>query len=128
VLEKIDGHFITGYGDGKNKPDVPIKLLPDAAEEAEEYIKAHPDTQKRFDKVVELIEGFETPFGMELLSTVHWVANHENEAAKKDYEVALEEIKKWNTRKAQTMQPMQVEAAWKKLKDLGWFADKSIAH
>ncbi len=24
VLERIDGHFISGYGDGKNKPDVPI--------------------------------------------------------------------------------------------------------
>lgn len=55
VLEKMDGHFISGYGDGKNKPDVPINLLPDAAKEAEEYIKAHPNTRRRFDRVVKLI-------------------------------------------------------------------------
>jgi hypothetical protein len=26
--------------------------------------------------VAELVDGFETPFGLELLSTVHWVASH----------------------------------------------------
>ncbi len=122
VLEKIDGHFITGYGDGKNKPDVPINLLPEAAKEAEEYIKSHPDTQSRFDKVVKLIEGFETPYGMELLSTVHWVATRETAAAKKDYKIALDEIRKWNTRKAKIMQPAHIEAAWTRLKEQGWFA------
>ena len=122
VLEKIDGHFITGYGDGKNKPEVPINLLPEAAKEAEEYIKSHPDTQSRFDKVVKLIEGFETPYGMELLSTVHWVATRETPAAKKDYKVALDEIRKWNTRKANIMQPAHIQAAWKRLKEQGWFA------
>jgi len=128
VLEKIDGHFISGYGEGKNKPEIPIKLLLEAAREAEALIKSHPDTQRHFDKVAQLIEGFETPFGMELLSTVHWVATRENEMAKKDYKIALNEIKKWNTRKAKIMQPMQVEATWKKLKSLGWFDNKMINH
>ncbi len=122
VLEKIDGHFISGYGDGKNKPDVPINLLPDAAKEAEEYIKSHPDTQGRFDRVVKLIEGFETPYGMELLSTVHWVAIRENSAAIEDYNIALDEIREWNTRKAKIMQPAHIQAAWTRLKEQGWFS------
>jgi len=125
VFEKIDGHFIFGYGDGKNKPDVPINLLPDAAKEAKEYIKSHPDTQSRFDRVVKLIEGFETPYGMELLSTVHWVATRENSAAKEDYNVALNEITKWNTRKAKIMQPAHIQAAWKQLKEQGWFTESA---
>lgn len=122
VLERIDGHFISGYGDGKNKPDVPIDLLPEAAKEAEEYIKSHPDTQNRFDRVVKLIEGFETPYGMELLSSVHWVATRENTAAKEDYNIALNEIRKWNTRKANIMQPAHIKAAWVRLKEQDWFA------
>jgi len=126
VLEKIDGHFITGYGDGQNKPDVPVNLLPEAAKEAGEYIKSHPDTQNRFEKVAKLIEGFETPFGMELLSTVHWVATRENPLAKDDYRIALNEIKKWNTRKANIMQPTHIEAAWKRLKEQGWFLSTAI--
>lgn len=121
VLEKIDGHFVTGYGDGKNKPDVPINLLPEAAKEADEFIKSHPDTQSRFDKVVKLIEGFETPYGMELLSTVHWVATRENTAAIENSDIALKEIRKWNTRKAKIMQPSHIHAAWVRLKEQGWF-------
>ena len=77
VLEKMDGHFITGYGAGENKPDTPIHIKPEAAAEAEKYLKEHADTHARFDRVAELIEGFETPFGLELLSTVHWVSHHE---------------------------------------------------
>lgn len=127
VLEKIDGHFITGYGDGKNKPNVPINLLPDAAKEADEFIKFYPDTQSRFDKVVKLIEGFETPYGMELLSTVHWVATRENTAAIEDSDIALDEIRKWNTRKAKLMQPGHIHAAWERLKEQGWF-DSEISH
>src|SRR3990172_4360832 len=74
VLEKMDGHFISGYGDGKNKPETPIHLNPEAAAEAEQYLQEHADTRARFDRVAQLIEGYETPYGMELLSTVHWVA------------------------------------------------------
>ena len=38
------------------------------------FIESHPETQARFDRVVKLIHGFETPFGMELLATVHRVS------------------------------------------------------
>lgn len=33
------------------------------------------ETLARFDRVAELVEGFETPFGLELLATVHGVVN-----------------------------------------------------
>jgi O-acetyl-ADP-ribose deacetylase (regulator of RNase III) len=61
VLERMDGYFITGYGDGQNKPDTPIRLLPKAAEEAEGFLQDYPDTRERFERVAQLIEGFETP-------------------------------------------------------------------
>lgn len=28
-------------------------------------------------RVKQLIEGFETPYGMELLSTIHWIVKHD---------------------------------------------------
>ena len=34
VLEAMDGHLITGYGAGQNKPETPINLLPGAAEDS----------------------------------------------------------------------------------------------
>lgn len=120
VLEKMDGHFITGYGAGDNKPDMPIHLKPEAVTEAEQYLKEHADTHARFDRVSELIEGFETPFGMELLATVHWVATREDTEAARNPEAALTAVRAWSTRKAELMRPEQVTAAWKRLKDLGW--------
>lgn len=118
VLEKMDGHFITGYGAGENKPDTPIHLQPEAAEAAAQYLQEHSDTHARFDRVAELIEGFETPFGMELLATVHWVATREGAASNPDE--ALAAVQAWSTRKANLMRPEHVRAAWHRLKELGW--------
>lgn len=118
VLEKMDGHFITGYGAGENKPDKPIHLQSDAAAEAEHYLREHAETHARFDRVAELIEGFETPFGMELLATVHWVATREGGANNPDE--ALAAVHAWSTRKASLMRPEHVRAAWQRLKELGW--------
>lgn len=120
VLEKMDGHFITGYGAGENKPDTPIHLKMEAAAEARQYLKEHVDTCARFDRVAELIEGFETPFGMELLATVHWVATKNDPEAARGPEAALAAVQAWSTRKAKVMKPEQVSAAWRRLKDLGW--------
>jgi O-acetyl-ADP-ribose deacetylase (regulator of RNase III) len=74
---RIEGHFVAGYGDAEDRPDKEIEPMPEASKRAEEFLREHPETLRRFDHVVDLIEGFETPFGMELLSTVHWVAARE---------------------------------------------------
>jgi len=118
VLEKLEGHFITGYGAGENTPDTPIHLIPGAADEAVAFLKKHPETLSRFDRVTQLIEGFETPLGMELLATVHWVAAREHAAS--GPETALRAIQSWSTSKAKLMSSEQVSAAWGRLADLGW--------
>jgi len=120
VLETIDGHYITGYGDGRNTPDTPIRLKDEAEAEAELYLKEHSATLARIDRVAQLIEGFETPFGMELLSTVHWAATHDDREAAKDPDAALRAVRAWNTRKAKLMRAEQVEAAWQRLRERGW--------
>lgn len=119
VLHRIEGHFVEGFGDGKNKPETPLKLLPGAAEQAESFLVADQDTQSRLSKVAELIEGYETPFGMELLSTVHWVSKHDAEAGQSPDE-AVRAVHAWNTRKATTMKPQQIHVAWHHLKESGW--------
>jgi hypothetical protein len=125
VLEKMDGHFIIGYGAGENKPDTPIHLIPEAAAEAEQYLLEHAEIHARFDRVSDLIEGFETPFGMELLATVHWVATRENPEAARKPEAALADVRSWSTRKAKLMRPEHVEAAWRRLNDLGWLSART---
>src|SRR5271170_3582595 len=81
LLHRFEGHFTLGFGDGRNKPDTQIELLPQSAEEADEFLNRNAEQSReslqRLKRVAELIEGFESPYGMELLATVHWAAHHE---------------------------------------------------
>ncbi len=126
VLNHVEGHFLRGFGDGKNKPETPLELIGDAASEAEAFLASQVGSQGRLARVAELIEGYETPFGMELLSTVHWVATHDSGAARSDDE-AVRAVHAWSERKASTMKPSQVRAAWRHLKERGWLADEAPA-
>ena len=73
VLKDMDGHYITGVGDFSG--DSEITIVPGALSEADNFIQASRDEElsQQVTRVRELIEGFETPYGMELLATVHWV-------------------------------------------------------
>jgi len=76
--------------------------------------------QRHFDQVSELIEGFETPYGMELLSTVHWVAIVECPEARSNVDAAIREVHAWNSRKREIMQPAHITAAWNTLHAKNW--------
>jgi hypothetical protein len=121
VLEKMDHHFIEGYGDGQNKPETAIHLMPEAATEARLFLDspAHQATRQRLDRVIELIEGFETPYGMELLSSVHWVAAHETQPAKTAVE-AIAKVHSWNQRKANLLRAEHIRMAWDTLVEKRW--------
>ena len=81
VLRAVEGHLLSGYADGGDAPDKQISLVPGAVRDAEACLEGHSITRDRFDRVAELVEGFETPFGLELLSTVHWVVTREGAAS-----------------------------------------------
>lgn len=49
-----------------------------AEADANELLQPHPETRDRFDRVARLVNGFEGPFGPELLSAVHWAVSHES--------------------------------------------------
>jgi len=121
VLRHIDGHFIEGYGDGEkaNKPDTPIKPLADARNEAERFLMENNQTQERFSRVTKLIDGFETSYGMELLSTVHWVMK-ESQLAAEDVGVAVTEVQSWNDRKKKLLAVDHIQLAWNRLKEQDW--------
>ena len=116
VLIAMDGHFVSGYGDAKDQPDKQIGLLPGAVERAEAYLQGHPETRARFDRVAKLIEGFETPFGMELLATVYWVATREG-ASTPDEAIAMTYA--WNDRK-RMFEEHHIRASWNALRQKGW--------
>ncbi len=87
VLNAIEGHFLTGYADGGDTPGKELKLVPGVYEDAKKFLEEHDFTRKHYNKVSDLVEGFETPFGLELLSTVHWVVTKIGTAETKEYHI-----------------------------------------
>lgn len=116
VLGKVEGHFISGYGDAEDNPTKPIELLPGVTEPAAALLKSNPETMHRFERVAKLIHGFETPFGMELLATVHWVCVHDGAAS--DDEAILNTYS-WNDRK-NGFSPEQITIARQVLLSQNW--------
>ncbi len=62
-----------------------------------ETLKGNAETNGRIARVLELIEGFESPFGMELLSTVHWLCA--NEGCRDTYSID-DGLRRWGVQKA----------------------------
>ena len=116
VLDAIEGHLVSGYADGGDAPDKRLELVPGATDDAARFLEQHEDTRSRFDEVTSLVEGFESPFGLELLSTVHWVMKHEAVANLDD---VITRTYAWNPRKRQ-FTPRQVGIAVNVLARKGW--------
>jgi len=118
VLELLEGHYIRGYGDSQ-KPDAEIELLSGAVENADAFLTSHPESVARLARVAELIEGFETPYGMELLSTVHWVCTHGDPNAT-SAEAAISSVQSWNDRKRDMFRCEHIRLAHQRLRELAW--------
>ncbi|MBF6034626.1 macro domain-containing protein [Pseudomonas sp. P155] len=117
VLRAIEGHLVAGYADGGDAPDKPLTLVPGAVEEANAFLEANAKTRAKFDRVGELVEGFETPFGLELLSTVHWIIEQGEPLSCVDEVVA--HTYAWNAHKKQ-FTPRQIGIAVDVLAAKGW--------
>lgn len=115
LLQRLEGHYLRGYGDRSRQAS--IRLLMNQFDMTEplydELAKA------RMERVKRLIEGFETPYGMELLATVHWVTRQEPSAAI-DLTRAIEEVHKWSVRKSNLFTPNHIRKAWERLRDQEW--------
>lgn len=125
VLEALEGHFIRGYGDSQ-RPDAEIELLPGAVGAAEAFIGQDSESLCRLSRVAELIEGFETPYGLELLATVHWAGingGRDGAPPARTVDEAVSIIHAWNPRKQRIFKPQHVHKAWARLTGLGWIGN-----
>lgn len=118
VLQRMEGHYTRGYGDRAGSK-TELSLLPGALDGATAVLEADPKATAALNRVSALIEGFETPHGMELLATTHWVA-HDPGARATSAEAALSQVHAWNTRKQQVFTAHHVSVAWNRLRDQGW--------
>ncbi len=122
VLHAIEGHLVSGYADGGDAPDKQLKLVPGAIEDATAFLQQHPETRARFDKVAALVEGFESPFGLELLSTVYWVMKNETV---KSVDNVVNHTHAWGERKRR-FTPRQIALAVNMLEKNSWVTPLNV--
>ena len=73
------------------------------------------------NRVAQLIEGYEDPYGMELLSSVHWVMAHEP-AARSNAEDSYRGSSQLEPTKRKLLKPEHLQKAWERLKKQNWDA------
>lgn len=121
VLNLVEGHFISGFGDGSSRvaDAEPLTVLPDAAAEAEQMLANDHDAASRIDRVLQLAEGFESAYGLELLSTVHFIASSIPDAT--DDEI-LHSVWAWSPRKARMFTEDHLRIALETLRGQQWLS------
>jgi O-acetyl-ADP-ribose deacetylase (regulator of RNase III) len=116
VLGAIEGHYVTGYGAGGDEPGKALELIPGAVQDARNMLERRPETRRRFERVADLVEGFESPFGLELLATVHWVMTREGASSEEE---VVDRTYGWGERKRQFSRH-QILLARRVLEERGW--------
>lgn len=117
VLAVVDGYFVAGFGDGGESPAKQLTLVPGAVEDSEAFLANCASVRDRFNRVANLVDGFETPFGLELLATVHWIVKREQATTPEEITRA---VYAWAGRKSQ-FTPRQIMLAHGVLAKQGWF-------
>jgi O-acetyl-ADP-ribose deacetylase (regulator of RNase III) len=116
VLSEIEGYYISGYGAGGDAPDKVLELVPASVRDARRVLAKQPESLARFERVSHLVEGFESPFGMELLATVHWIATRDQPSSEDDL---IGQFYAWAERKRQ-FTANQIRLARKTLINKRW--------
>ena len=122
VLHAMEGHMVSGYADGGDRPDKRPRLVPGAIDDAQALVTTTTDTQARFNRVADLVAGFASPFGLEMLSTVHWVVTQEDAGSVDD---VVDQAYAWNERK-RDFSEWQIELACRLLSKKGWLRDRFV--
>ena len=116
VLSEVEGHLTSGYSGEGDAPTEQLELLPGAVDKAEAFLTDHRATRERFDRVASLVDGFETPYGLELLATAHWVATKEGARTP---DAIADAIYAWGPGKTQFSRS-QISLAVERLRDGAW--------
>lgn len=105
--------LINGFSSG----DYLTHVTPAGVAVADEFLQKNNDHgDEVVEKLSHLIQGYESPYGLELLSSVHWLAQHE-----KCYPVEkiIVEMQSWNEEKRNKFDEASIRVAYERLNEDG---------
>ncbi|MFL6121599.1 macro domain-containing protein [Actinophytocola sp.] len=113
-ISSVEGHFIRGFGDGTGGAKATLTLDPSVLNEAAEMLGTDKGYQEALDRLESVVGGFEFPYGVELLSTVHYAASVEHPSDHK-LQMIIDRIAAWSPRKRKLFRPEQAMVAYEHL-------------
>ena len=116
LLDKMNHYYIKGFRRDGDAPTTNLELLPGSYADAEQFLAKDSDAEERLRKVFDLIDGWESPHGLELLSTVLWISREKHPGTTHDY---IKYMYEWGPRKKQFTE-RQIELAVSNLAEHHW--------
>ncbi len=123
VLQQLEG-LIRGYRAGDDWAE--LQLLPIATDIAHAYLADSSTATEVLDRVFNLMEGFESQYGLEMLTITHWITQEDPQAAASfDQALArldevIAKVQDWSPRQQELMKPQHIRKAWQRLHDQRW--------
>jgi len=113
LLKYLNGYYLK-FKHEETKPGTLISL--NNFDKVINYIPNNLSSEQkvRLERLQQLIEGFESPYGLELLATVDFLSEHEKI---EDSDKIILEIGKWTRRKKELMKPFHIKVAHQRLND-----------
>lgn len=116
LIQEMEGSFLEGFGDGTGAVQelAPIAPTSDGIAASADYLRESKKDVRRHlvEPTVDLVEGFEGPYELELLASTHWAAVNGHA---RTFTEAARFVQAWTPRKARIFTDYHVECAWKHL-------------
>ncbi|MEU8407288.1 macro domain-containing protein [Micromonospora sp. NPDC048842] len=121
VLDRLEGHYLTGFGDRSARVEdfQPIRLTAGTTEAVSAWLEPNgcSPTRHSLEQLASLVEGFEAPYSLELLATVHYAA--ELTPPTNELSELIERVQAWSGRKARLFTPAHIRVAYERLQSAG---------
>lgn len=121
VLKRLEGYYFEGYGDMSTNSR--IRVMPETYEQVNSYLEDYPELREALERAERVTEGFESRYGMELLSTVHWVAHRDGA---EDLDSVVEAVGHWSPYKKYSFSEEHIRKAWEHLIEEDWLFERTL--
>jgi len=116
LISSLEGHFINGFGDGSSGSKAVLTLDARALRDAHQLLDGDQDYWRAIGELQQTIAGYEFPWGLELLATVHYASAHFNVTNADD---VVSAVRSWSMRKSQMFDIEHAHAAHAHLAERG---------
>ena len=115
VLYALNGVYLKGFEQKEAKAFEPLLLNYEKLEEVKSYIdkELNPEQKNRLQKLVNLIDGFQSELSLEILASVDFILSKKPDLTQDE---VLAEIQTWSKRKSQLIKKEYVDIAYSHLK------------